>query len=281
MHEADLYLFWAALVAYTASTAVYSFAMVFQRHRAWRYGNALLYSGLVVHTASLVARWAVTGHVPTIGNYENTNLAAWFIVLFTAWGIWRHPAFRIAGVFTLPIAVLTMGFGLMTNKAASPMVASLKSWWLYIHIFFAWLVTGALSFATGASVLYIIKERRERSAQGPGLPGRWAGLPPLERIDELIYRNVVYGFIAYAVMIGSGAMWAKDLWGAYWSWDPVETTSLISWMIYGLILHLRFSHGWRGRRMAWMVIGALVSVFIVMFGVNFTVESSLHIFNVR
>jgi len=87
--------------------------------------------------------------------------------------------------------------------------------------------------------------------------------------------------VAYAVMIGSGAMWAKNLWGAYWSWDPVETWSLISWMMYGLILHLRFTFGWRGTRMAWMVILALISVFVVMFGVNFAVESSLHIFNVR
>ena len=278
MQGFDLYLFMVSIVLYTLATAVYSFAMVFQREKSWRWGHWLLAIGFFAHTVSLAARWAMTGHVPTVGNYENTNIAAWFIIAFTGWGVWKHPGFKVAGLFTLPIAVLTMGFGLMTGKEASPMMGSLKTWWLYIHIFFAWLVTGALSFATGASVMYLIKQHKEVKGN---LGDFWAGLPALERIEELIYRNVIYGFIAYAVMIASGALWAKDLWGAYWSWDPVETWSLVSWMLYGLILHLRFSFGWRGRRMAWLVIWALISVFVVMFGVNFAVESSLHIFNVR
>lgn len=278
MQGLDLYLFIASIVLYTLAIAVYSFALVFQREKPWKWGHWLFGAGFIIHTASLAVRWATTGHIPTIGNYENTNIAAWFIIVFTGWGVWKYPGFRVAGLFTLPIAVLTMGFGLMTGKEASPMMGSLKTWWLYIHIFFAWLVTGALSFATGASVMYLIKNHKENKGT---LEGFWAGLPPLDRVEELIYRNVIYGFVAYAVMIGSGALWAKDLWGAYWSWDPVETWSLVSWMIYGLILHLRFTFGWKGKRMAWLVIWALITVFIVMFGVNFAVESSLHIFNVR
>jgi cytochrome c-type biogenesis protein CcsB len=278
MPELDLILYWAGLVAYCLATGVYSFAMVFQRERPWSVGHVLLALGFAAQTVSLGLRWYVTGHMPTIGNYENTNMAAWFIVAFTVWFIWRYPMFRPAGVFTLPIAVLTMGFGLTAETATSPMVGSLKSWWLYIHIFFAWLVTGAMSFATGASVMYLLKQRKLATDT---VDGFWGNLPPQARIEELIYRNAVYGFVAYAVMIGSGAMWAKNLWGAYWSWDPVETWSLISWMIYGLILHLRFTFGWRGTRMAWMVILALISVFVAMFGVNFAVDSSMHIFNVR
>jgi cytochrome c-type biogenesis protein CcsB len=272
------YLFWLALSVYCGVIALYSYAMVFQRERAWLWGYRLLIAGFLIHAASIAIRWLATGHVPTVGNYENANLCALFLAAFTVGYSWKYPSSRATGLFILPVAVLTMGFGAMTGRQTSPMVAALRSWWLYIHIFFAWLVTGAMSFAFGASILFLVKEKKLRRGI---VPAFFQHLPSLERLDELIYRNVIYGFIAYAAMIASGALWAKDLWGAYWSWDPVETWSLSSWLIYGLILHLRFTFGWGGRRMAWMVIFALISVFIVMFGVNFAVESSMHIFNVQ
>jgi len=272
------YFFWLALSIYCGVIALYSYAMVFQHERPWSWGYRGLVAGFVIHVASLAIRWHVTGHVPTVGNYENANLCALFLVAFTLWYSWKSPASRAVGLFIVPVAVLTMGFGAMAGRQTSPMVAALRSWWLYIHIFFAWLVTGAMSFAFGASIMFLIKEKKVRRNS---LSTFFQRLPSLERLDELIYRNVIYGFIAYAVMIASGALWAKDLWGAYWSWDPVETWSLSSWLIYGLILHLRFTFGWGGRRMAWMVIFALISVFIVMFGVNFAVESSMHIFNIQ
>ena len=61
-------------------------------------------------------------------------------------------------------------------------------------------------------------------------------------------------------MIGAGSIWAKDLWGSYWSWDPVETWSLLSWLIYGVALHLRFTLRWGGRRLAWLLIFAVFDV---------------------
>lgn len=278
MASVESYLFWLALSVYCVVIALYSYAMVFQRERAWTWGYRALIAGFVFHAAAITVRWIMTGHVPTVGNYENANLCALFLVAVTLGYSLKYPDSRATGLFILPVVVLTMGFGAMADRQISPMVASLRSWWLYIHIFFAWLVTGAMSFAFGASILFLVKEKKKR--YGSDLPVFFQRLPSLKRLDELIYRNVIYGFIAYAAMIASGALWAKDLWGAYWSWDPVETWSLSSWLIYGLILHLRFTFGWGGRRMAWMVIFALISVFIVMFGVNFAVESSMHIFNV-
>jgi ABC-type transport system involved in cytochrome c biogenesis permease subunit len=83
------------------------------------------------------------------------------------------------------------------------------------------------------------------------------------------------------MMISAGAIWAKDLWGSYWTWDPVETWSLISWIIYGIAIHLRVTFGWRQMRLAWLVIAALSTVIISFFGVNFIVSNSLHMFDVR
>ena len=91
----------------------------------------------------------------------------------------------------------------------------------------------------------------------------------------------MFGFVTDTIMISAGAIWAKDLWGSYWSWDPVETWSLISWLTYGIIIHLRVTFGWRDKRLATAAIFALTSVIICFFGVNLVVNTSVHMFQVR
>ena len=270
--------FWPAVMLYSLAAGAHIYALVFREARAVRVGMVPLAGGFVLHSAAIAIRWAATGHIPTVGNYENASFSAWGIILFTVGVSLKYRPLRVIGAFSIPSAVLTMGFGAMSSPKLSPMVAALRSWWLYSHIIFAMLTYGAFFVAFGASVLYLMKEGRQRKGT---MTAFLEGLPPLERIEELIFRYVVYGFITYAGMIGTGALWAKNLWGSYWSWDPVETWSLISWMIYGAIIHLRLTMGWKGRRMAWLVIAAVPSVLLVFWGINFAVESSMHIFNVR
>ena len=102
----------------------------------------------------------------------------------------------------------------------------------------------------------------------------------LKRLDELMFRSTAFGFITDTVMIAAGSIWAKDLWGSYWSWDPVETWSLLSWLVYGVSLHLRITLGWRGRRLAWLLVFAIIGVLISFWGVNLVMEGSAHVFNV-
>jgi ABC-type transport system involved in cytochrome c biogenesis permease subunit len=121
---------------------------------------------------------------------------------------------------------------------------------------------------------------KKKSADSGVVNPSYEKFPSLDRLDELIFRYVIFGFITDTIMIGAGAIWAKDLWGSYWSWDPVETWSLVSWLIYGITIHLRVTFGWRESRLAWLAIIALSSVIISFFGVTFVVSSSLHMFNV-
>jgi ABC-type transport system involved in cytochrome c biogenesis permease subunit len=83
-----------------------------------------------------------------------------------------------------------------------------------------------------------------------------------------MYRFVIFGFVAHVVMISTGAIWARDLWGSYWSWDPVETWSLLSGLLYGLWIHLRLALRWHGARMAWLAVGTLVTVLFAFWGTN-------------
>ena len=278
MAPAEAVFFWITLGLYALAAGGYVYSFVFKNEKILPRLVILIAAGLVMHTATIVARYIAQGHLPWTSDYENGLAGGWFIVLFTLVVAWRQRPLHVLAVATLPLALLIMGFGVMRNPTLGPMAASLKSFWLYVHVYFAWLGYGAFTLACAAGVLYVLKERdAKRGAPNPF----YSKLPGLERMDELMFRYVVFGFINAAVMIASGAIWAKDLWGSYWRWDPVETWSLVSWLFYGVIIHLRVTLGWRGRRLAWLTIFAIIGMIISFFGVTFVVESSLHIFNVR
>jgi cytochrome c-type biogenesis protein CcsB len=94
-------------------------------------------------------------------------------------------------------------------------------------------------------------------------------LPPLPALDSLIYRTTVLGFLLLTLGIVTGAVWAETAWGRYWSWDPKETWSLITWFIYAALLHARLLKGWHGRRTAWLAVLGFMAVLFTYFGVSF------------
>ena len=94
-------------------------------------------------------------------------------------------------------------------------------------------------------------------------------------IDDLTHRTIVFGFLWLSAGIITGAVWANEAWGTYWSWDPKETWSIITWFLYASTLHARFTRGWSGRRIAWLAIAGFFAVFFTYFGVNFLL-SGLH-----
>jgi cytochrome c-type biogenesis protein CcsB len=264
----------ATFALYAGGFALPLFALVTGREGPMRLGRWVALAGLAAHTAAIAARWAVSGHVPVATPYENATSGAWFIVVLTFVAPRRLALFRIAGVGAMALALLLLGWGAVTQDAsAGPMAASLKSVWLVVHVLFAMLAYGAFSVASGASVGYLLKARR-------GEVGVLARMPSLEVLDDVAYRYVVFGFITCAVMIAAGAIWAKDLWGAYWSWDPVEMWSLVAWLTYGVLIHLRVTYGWKGPRFAWYAVFAVALVFVAYFGVGTVFSASQHVFTI-
>jgi len=122
----------------------------------------------------------------------------------------------------------------------------------------AFLGYAAFALAFGSAILYLIQERRPRPA-----------LPPLPALDSLIYRTTVLGFLLLTLGIVTGAVWAETAWGRYWSWDPKETWSLITWFIYAALLHARLLKGWQGHRIAWLAVLGFMAVLFTYFGVSF------------
>jgi cytochrome c-type biogenesis protein CcsB len=271
-------LFWLSVAMYAVSAGGLVYALVFRNERFLPRMTWLATAGLAVHTGAIAARYAATGHLPWAGDYENGLFGGWFIVGFTVVVAWRQRSLQLLAAATLPLTVLLMGYGAMREPALTPFAASLRSAWLYVHVFFAWLAFGAYALAMGGGVVYLLKQRD--AARG-GENAIYERVPSLDRLDELVFRWIMFGFLTDAVMIASGAIWAKDLWGSYWAWDPVETWSLVTWLSYGLAIHLRVTRGWRGARFARVAIVAIAGMVITFFGVTLVVETSNHFFNVR
>lgn len=278
MSPIESVLFWAALILYSVAAGGYSYSIVFKNDKVMPKLVAIIFISALLHTGAIAARVHAQGHFPWSSDYDNGLMGGWFIIVATLYVVWRQKPLRILGAATLPAVILIMGYGVMRRPVLEPMSATLKSFWLYIHVFFAWISFGAYALAMGAGVVYLLRERAHTKGEGTAY---FEQLPSQERLDELMFRYLVFGFVNNAVMIAAGAIWAKDLWGNYWSWDPVETWSLVSWLMYGLAIHLRITMGWRGTRFAWISVLALSTVIINFFGVTLVAKSSLHMFNVR
>lgn len=98
-------------------------------------------------------------------------------------------------------------------------------------------------------------------------------LPSTDSLDRLTYRTVAIAFPLLTAMIATGAYWANQTWGSYWSWDPKETWAAITWLIYAGYLHMRITRGWRGRRAAYFAIFGFVVVIFTFFGVTYLLPS--------
>jgi cytochrome c-type biogenesis protein CcsB len=259
-------LLWAAIGLYSLSFLLYLGGLVFRRGRWSGWGFALAVAGFALHTGAILARWAATGHLPVMATYENSLAGTWFVMLIY-FGLRRvFPPSRPFGVAVVPLVLLVLGNGVQAGAELQPLEPPYRSNWLYVHVLFAWFAFGSFVLAFAAGLMYLLKER--------GRKGVLSRLPELKILDELSFRLILFGFFSHSVMIGSGAIWAHGLWGRYWGWDPVETWSLISWLTYGLNLHLRVTLGWRGRRAAWLAIGSLFGVVFTFFGIGYI--SGLH-----
>jgi cytochrome c-type biogenesis protein CcsB len=270
-------LVWGCIYLYASASILLLTGFVFNKEKLLRIAGYLIVPAFFAHTAVFVMRWARTGYFPANGELENALTGGWFAIAFTLYLFIKNRSLSGVALFTVPATLLFLGYGIMKAPNPLPLVASLKSSWLIVHVAFAQLAFGAYAIASGMGLLYILKDNNEKKELKKVFYQRF---PSLDVIDELMFKFVVYGFIAEAIMIIAGAIWAKDLWGSYWGWDPVEVWSLVSWLLYGFTIHLKVTLGWKGRKLAWITMLLIVTVVITYWGINIVIENSRHVFGV-
>lgn len=272
----ELIFFWGTVCSYMGSALWQAYWFIFQTNKGEKWGHLLLYIGLASNIAALISRTAITGYSPLAYRFEGNMLIA--AVVVACFLIWRKRLIGVSlpalGIVCLPFALLALSLAYSSPINIKEITIVYLSRWLVIHTLFTILAAVCFVFATGSSIFYLLKSRYQQGEE----PLRLATLPTLDILSELSFRMVLYGFVGWTVMLVSGIFWAKDLWGSYWSWDPVETWSLISWIAWGIYIHLHFTHGWQGKRLAWLCIVSFLVSIISLWGVGLVVPNSNHMF---
>jgi cytochrome c-type biogenesis protein CcsB len=260
---------------YFASFVFYLFRMTLGRDFWGRLATYTAFTGLIAQTIALILRWKESydlsiGHAPMSNFYESLVFFAWTIVLLYLIMELRLKN-RSLGVFVLPVAFLLMAFASISPEISSridPLIPALQSNWLISHVLTCFMAYAAFTIAFGLGIMYFFK-KATAGKNGEKLSGFSNLLPDVDVIDELMYQSASLGFVFLTLGIMTGSIWAHYAWGSYWSWDPKETWSLITWLIYALMLHARHVRGWRGKRMALLSIIGFACVLFTYLGVNY------------
>ena len=262
----ELMLFWIAVSLYGVSTFSYIFGLIARYDKLFTVGLISAFAGLIPHTVFMGLRWAATGISPFISSSESLTLGVFMAVVHFLLFQTFIKRIRPLGVLIMPVAFVLLGWaGTLMKEVATTLAPALQSGWIWVHIVGASAGFASVLIAAGLGLMYLLKEKNSG--------GIYEKLPELPDIDNLAYRFVSGGFIMYGLMIVSGCFWANQVKGTYWNWDPVEVWSLISWLIYGIYLHLRITFGWRGRKLAWYALIALAAMIISYWGIPFSVET--------
>ncbi|NTW67004.1 MAG: c-type cytochrome biogenesis protein CcsB, partial [Nitrospirae bacterium] len=204
-----------------------------------------------------------SGRIPVTNFFEAISAFGMGIILvFLIMELrYRIPAL---GTFMLPLVLLLMAPAAITSREIAGLNPILKSAWLGIHTSLALLGDAAFAFAFIVSVMYLLQERQLKHKH---LGAIFHRLPPLDVMDTISYRALSFGWPLFTLGMITGSIWAESAWGSYWSWQPKETASLLVWLLYLALLHLR-TIGWRGRKMAWLSIVGFVFVLVSFFVVS-------------
>ncbi|MEY2668229.1 MAG: hypothetical protein RJA59_867 [Pseudomonadota bacterium] len=257
-------LFWSAVTLYALATiAWFAWAATGKQWGATG-GRALLALGLLPHAGSLALRWIEVGHGPYNTRYEVISADTFIVVAVWLVATLVAPGLRGLGVFVAPAAFLLMGWSVSTFELKREVPIIFKSWWLFLHIGFAKLFFAAILLATACAAAWLVKRHN---------PAALKSLPSPEKLDLYAHQFMILSFLFLGVMIAAGALWAQQSWGRYWGWDPIETSALVTWIVFGIVLHFRVLHRWSGQRMAWLTFVAFGFAVMTLFVVAILVPT--------
>jgi cytochrome c-type biogenesis protein CcsB len=259
-----IFLLKATTFFYFVGSLFYLYFIITQKERGARLGRMFLLVGVILHAAGFALRYAVAGYTPITDLFESLSffalaIAATFLVVEIRYNL------RILGSFVAPLAFTFSVFAAFLPGEVAGLAPALNSHWLPIHVLLLFIGDAVFAVAFGAGIMYLLQEKQVKRKRMGAIFRR---LPSLDVLDEINYRCLTVGFPLLTMGIITGSIWAEYAWGSYWSWDPKETWSLITWLLYAALLHGRLTVGWRGRKAAILAIVGFGAVLFTFLGVN-------------
>jgi cytochrome c-type biogenesis protein CcsB len=222
------------------------FLYLFRGKVATRLPAALLFAGFAVHSVALSRLFVSQGFAAVALMGDALLFNSWLMV-----GIYLliHLKYRLTvlGGIIAPLAFLMTFAAVAVNRGATEVPPGFQTFWLPLHVTLAFLGNAVFALAFGVSSIYLLQERHLKHKKLTLVMKRF---PPLESLDRLNYRLLMWGFPLMTLGILTGSLWAGIHWGDYWSWDPRQISSAIVWLLYGTLLHGRITAGLRGKKAA-------------------------------
>jgi len=259
-----LLLFTLALFLILLSTGGFIVYLIKQQKPIFKWSFRILVVGFILHTLNLGQQYYTLGAVPVLSFKAALSFFSWTII--GAYLIF-HIRFKlmVLGSFIVPFAAF-----LMINSSSIPGIAvtvkpGFRSLWLTVHVSTIFVGNGIFVMTFMAAVMYLILEYHIKKKRfGPF----YARLPSLQTLDLINHYTLMYGFPFLTIGMISGSIYAQLALGRYWQWDPKEVWSLITWLLYAVLLHERLAAGWRGRRSALMSIVCFAFLIFTFIGAS-------------
>lgn len=250
---------WAVVIIYVLTTIANVAGVMFEKKRLERLSYAGAWTGLALHSVIIAIWWKQVGHGPYMAPSEVLSSDSWMVMFCYLLFLRIYPRIRETSLVAFPASFLMLALSLFYNPGIRTLPTTFRSIWLVIHIGLYKVSLATLVIGVAFSVFYLRKSRKS----SPWLER----LPDCATLDTYAYRFAAFGFIFWTIGMMAGSIWAYQSWGRFWAWDPVETWSLITCLLFGLYLHLRRFFRLQGGRAAWFYICcfavSLLAVFVM------------------
>ena len=249
--------------------------------------KTLVATSNLLFVLTLLIRWVSQGYFPLSNLYESLIFLSWGISFIHLIVEYKTQS-RLIGAISTPLLFFLSGFSSLTlptdMQKALPLVPSLQSNWLMMHVSmmmvsYATLILGSLLSILYLAFLFFSGQNNQvaiettqvelESSSVASSSVSYSKLSLLQTVDIWSYRIIGLGFPFLTIGIISGAVWANEAWGSYWSWDPKETWALITWLVFAIYLHSRLLKGWQGKQAAILGSCGFFVIWICYLGVNF------------
>lgn len=272
----DIIFFKIAFAGYSIGNILYMAYLLTRRDSIGRTATTITFAAMSSHIVSVITR-AIEGnkttemlYLPWNNIFESLSLFALVITAIFLLIQLKHYL-PILGTFIMPLTWLALTTALLADKKFPELPSLFKSNLMLFHVLAMFISYAAFANAFGLGIAYLIQERQIKSKRPAALS---YSLPSLEELEKTLYSLIAGAFPVLTAGIILGAIWANDAWGRYWGWDPKETWSLVTWLVYLVYFHMRFTKGWRGRKTVYLSLAGFTTAIFTYIGINYI--SKLH-----
>jgi ABC-type transport system involved in cytochrome c biogenesis permease subunit len=255
----------AVLAAYVVAAIHSVLAFVNKRKTLQRVSDWSMAAGFVLHTAALIADWAIDGHYPVLYLGETLSFLAWTLVGSYALVLYRYRA-QSLGSFTLPLVSVLIFCAIIirsTSMGTQEAMGFNATWLFPVHTSLLLFAYAAFFVVFVASVMYLLQERELKLKTFTAIFHR---LPSLTTVNEIATSAAAIGLALLTVGIATGMIWSSSRDGLLWHNDPKEIFAVLTWLLYALLIVYRSTAHWRGRSAAWMGVAGFALVLCTLFG---------------